>query len=155
MVLAGLTAYLAGVELRLRKAGLAQAQAEGRAAAERKRRVLTVALAASLLATALVVAGGWIWAARDRAARVAKTAGEVNKALEEASLLRGQARSGAGDAAKWTEANAAAKRAEALLDQNGEGGELRGRVQALVDGHHPGARHGRGGRERPPAGRAA
>ena len=131
MVLAGLTAYLAGVELRLRKAGLAQAQAEGRAAEERKRRVLTVALAASVLATALVVAGSWIWAVRDRAARVAKTAGEVNKALEEASLLRGQARSAAGEPAKWTEANAAAKRAEALLDQNGEGGELRGRVQAL------------------------
>ncbi len=134
VILAGLTAYLAGVELRLRKAGLAQAQAEERAAAERKRRVLTVALTASLLATALVVAGGWIWAARDRVARVAKTDSEVNKALEEASFLRGQARSGPGDPAKWTEATAAAKRAWALLDQNAEGGELRGRVQALLTG---------------------
>jgi Flp pilus assembly protein TadD len=132
VILAGLTAYLAGVELRLRKAGLARAQAEGRADAERNRRVLTMALAASVLATALVVAGGWIWAVRDRADRVAKTAAEVNKALEEASLSRGQARSGACDPAMWAEASAAAKRAEALLDQNGEGGELRDRVQDLL-----------------------
>jgi len=132
VILAALTAYLAGVELRLRKAGLAQAQAEGRATVERKRRVLTVALAASVLATALVVVFGWVWAARDRAARLAKTAGGVNRALEEASLLRGQARSGASDPAKWAEAVAAVKRAEALLDQNGEGGDLRGRLQALV-----------------------
>ena len=66
MVLAGLTAYLAGAERRLRAAGLAQAKAEARAAEERKRRVLTVALAASVLATGLLGAGGWAWVTRDR-----------------------------------------------------------------------------------------
>ncbi len=132
VILAGLTAYLAGAELRLRDAGLARAQAEGRAAAERKRRVLTVALAASVLATALVIAGAWIWAVRDRAARVAKTAGEVNKALEEASLLRGQARSGANDPARWTEALAAARRAQAILTQGEAGNGLSGRVLAML-----------------------
>ena len=119
VVLAGLTAYLAGVERRRREAGLARAKAEERAAAERKRRVLTVALAASVLATALVVAGGWAWESRDRAARLAKTTGEVNRALDEASLLRGQARSEANDPARWAEVLAAARRAEALLAQGG------------------------------------
>ena len=45
MVVAGLTAYLRGVERRLREAELAQARAEARAAGERRRRLLTLALA--------------------------------------------------------------------------------------------------------------
>ena len=49
VVLAGLSAYFTGAERRLREAGLAQAKAETRAAEERKRRVLAVALAASVL----------------------------------------------------------------------------------------------------------
>ena len=48
---AGLTAYLRGVEGRLREAELAQARAETRAAGERRRRRLTLALAASVLDT--------------------------------------------------------------------------------------------------------
>ena len=51
MVVTGLTAYLRGVEGRLREAELAQARAETRAAEERRRRRLTLALAASVLAT--------------------------------------------------------------------------------------------------------
>ena len=47
-----LTAYLAGVQERLRAAELARARAEARAAEERKRRLLVAGLAASLLALA-------------------------------------------------------------------------------------------------------
>ena len=46
-----MTAYLAGVQERLREAELARVQAETRAAEERKRRRMTVALAASVLIT--------------------------------------------------------------------------------------------------------
>jgi serine/threonine-protein kinase len=130
IVLTGLTTYLAGVEQRLRAAGLGQAQAEARAAEERKRRVLTVALAASILATALLGGGAWVWVTQDHAAREAKVAGEVNDALAEASLLRGQARAENGDSAKWAEAIAAAKRAEALLARTDSNTDLRERVQA-------------------------
>ena len=54
MVVTGLTAYLRGVEGRLREAELAHARAETRAAEERRRRRLTLALAASVLATVLI-----------------------------------------------------------------------------------------------------
>ena len=56
-----LTAYLAGVQERLRAAELARVEAQARAAEERKRRRLTVALAASVLVTAGVVGGGWAY----------------------------------------------------------------------------------------------
>ncbi|HEY2159252.1 MAG TPA: hypothetical protein VGH33_26740, partial [Isosphaeraceae bacterium] len=45
LVVLGLTAYLRGVEGRLRDAELATARAEARAAGERRRRQLTLALA--------------------------------------------------------------------------------------------------------------
>ena len=68
MVVAGLTAYLRGVEGRLREAELAQARAETRAAGERRRRLLTLALAGSMLATVLIGAAGWGWMERERQA---------------------------------------------------------------------------------------
>ena len=60
-VLAALNAYLAGAERRLREAGLAKARAETLAAEERKRRTLSVALAASVLVTGLDRPGRWAW----------------------------------------------------------------------------------------------
>ena len=133
VVLAGLTAYLAGVEQRLRAAGLAQAQAEARAAEERKRRVLTVALAASVLATALLVAGGWIWVARDQAARDGEDGrrGQQGPRRGHADARPGPVGSRA-TPAQWVEAIEAARRAEALLAQGEEAGDLRGRVRALL-----------------------
>ena len=66
MVVTGLTAYLRGVEGRLREAELAHARAEARAVGERRRRQLTLALAASVLATALIGAAGWGWVEHER-----------------------------------------------------------------------------------------
>ena len=57
-VVLGLTAYLRGVEGRLRDAELATARAEARAAGERRRRQLTLALVASVLITGLIGASG-------------------------------------------------------------------------------------------------
>jgi Flp pilus assembly protein TadD/tRNA A-37 threonylcarbamoyl transferase component Bud32 len=133
MVAAGLTAYLAGVDHRLRSAGLAQAKAEARAAEERKRRILTVGLAASILTTGLLAVAGWAWVSRDRAGRVASTILAVKDALDEAGRKRDEARSAPGvAAARWVEAIEAARRAEAL-SARGEGGvELHDRVRTAL-----------------------
>lgn len=154
MLLAGLTAYLAGVQQRLREAELAQAQAEARAdeeqgrrlladelaraardraAEERKRRVLTAALAASVLATALIVGGGSAWLARDRMANALRTAASVDKALAEAGLRLDQARSApAYDRATWVEAIEAARRAELLLARGESKPDQRRQVRDLL-----------------------
>ena len=63
IVSARITAYLSGVQDRLRKAELARVEAQARAEEERKRRRITVALAASVLLTAGVVGGGWTYLA--------------------------------------------------------------------------------------------
>jgi eukaryotic-like serine/threonine-protein kinase len=116
VVTASLTAYLEGMQERLKTAELAQAQAQARAAEERKRRILAVGLAASLIAVVALGVGGGAWVARDRAARVEATAREVIGALHAASLLLNQARSAPkGELIRWVEATQAAERAKALL----------------------------------------
>ena len=133
VVAASLNGHLAGVEARLREAELAQAGAEARAAEERHRRILTVGLAASVLASALLGLGGWAWASRDRAARAEATTREVNKALDEATALRFQASSSTSGVAEtgWAEALEAARRAEALLARGEGGADLRARIEDL------------------------
>jgi serine/threonine-protein kinase len=134
--------YLASFQERMRQAELARAaesaraeEAVRRAAVERDRRRLTVALAASVLAMALVLGGGGTYLARQRAAREAATAVAVNRAMAEAALLWDQARRApVGDLAAWGGALGAARRAAELLEQ-GEGGfSLRGRVDAQLAG---------------------
>ncbi len=115
MVVAGLTAYLRGVEGRLREAELAQARAETRAAGERRRRLLTLALAASVLATALIGAAGWGWMDRERRRREGALRAAVDGALADASKKRERARASGGDPIRWVEAIEAARRAESLL----------------------------------------
>jgi hypothetical protein len=70
VVAAALSAHLAGVQERLKVAELARVRAEARAAEERKRRLLVVGLAASLFALVVLVGGGGLWLARQRAARL-------------------------------------------------------------------------------------
>src|SRR5262249_6544661 len=92
VVQSGLSAYLAGAERRLHEAGLARVKAEIRAAVERQRRVLTLALAASVLVTVVLGAGGWAWMAREGATRREATSVEVNETLEAAIRKRDLAR---------------------------------------------------------------
>ncbi len=67
-VVAGrMTAYLAGVQERLRQAELERAAAQVKAAEERKRRRLAVGLAAAVLALVLLAAGGGAWFLQQRA----------------------------------------------------------------------------------------
>ncbi len=129
-----LTAYREGVQERLRAAEWARVEAQARADEEAKRRRLTAALAASVLVTAGVIAGGWAFLARQRAARLAATARAVNGALADVERLRGQAQSAAADdPARWSEAAEAAHRARDLLAQGEADEATRARVADVLD----------------------
>ena len=132
IIVAGLTAYLRGVEGRLREAELAQARAETRAAGERRRRLLTLALAASVLATALFGAAGWGWMDRERRRREGRNRSAVDLALADASTKRERARAAGADPVPWVEAIEAARRGESLLGGGEAGSEQRERVQAFL-----------------------
>jgi tetratricopeptide (TPR) repeat protein len=134
------TAYQQAVNERLRQAELeraaaaARAEEEGRtrlmaeakAREERKRRQLTVALAAAVFLLFLLGGGGWTWvrqqeekrlaeSTKREQMRLAETTRRVDRALGEAQFLRGQAES-IGEPERWSEAAAAAQRAEAVAD---------------------------------------
>jgi eukaryotic-like serine/threonine-protein kinase len=107
-----ITAYLSGVQERLRTTELARVEADARAQEERKRRRLAMALAAAVVA--LMAIGGtgaavYIQQRRDQATR-------LDLALREVYRLRDQAQAdSAGDPVKWHAALAAVDRAEDLL----------------------------------------
>ena len=128
-VAARMSAYLSGVQERLRAAELARVEADARAQEERKRRRLALALAAAVLA--LVIIGGTGAAAyrqqkRDQAAR-------LELALREVTLLRDQAEADPeGNPAKWQAAVAAAQRAGDLLSPMIDGPSRR-QVQVLQE----------------------
>jgi len=133
VVVATLTAHLAGVQERLKAAELARVRAESRAAEERKRRLLVAGLAASLLALATLGGGGGLWLAHQRAARAEAASREGRTALHEASLLLGRARAAPeGEMTPWAEATQAAKRAEAFLTRLEVGADLGREIRAFV-----------------------
>ena len=140
------TAYLAGVQEKLRAAEIARAAesaraeeaqrtahaAEARAAAERRARRLTAALTATVLLAAGLGAVGWRWVELERLGRARELAGRVNAALREATRLRGQAQGAAVDnLAPWIEAVAVARKASDLLEP-GVDAALRRQVEELL-----------------------
>jgi tetratricopeptide (TPR) repeat protein len=124
-VAAAVTAYLAGVQERLRAAELTAAAEQAQAAevrakarAERRAQRLTVGLAASVVLTAALLAGGWMWVEGDRAARQAERARQesetrsaVQARLDEATDHQRRA--------EWPEAQAALERAAGHLGAGG------------------------------------
>jgi serine/threonine-protein kinase len=117
VVAEAMTAYLAGVQERLRAAELARVEADARAVFERKRRRLTLALAASIIGTILVAGGGWAWNERQRQERQRERqerAQRVELALREAQLLQGQAERAGDDRDHWIAAVDAARALERL-----------------------------------------
>jgi serine/threonine-protein kinase len=130
-----ITAYLAGAQERVQAAERERAVAVARAIEERRRRRVQLALAASIMATALLGGGGWAWITTQHQNRLAATARRVDESLLAATNAAVEARNApAADlaVAKWTEARAAARQAQALL-ADGEADEtLRHRVEAAL-----------------------
>jgi serine/threonine-protein kinase len=126
-----LTAYLAGVQERLRTAELARVEAQARLDEEAKRRRLQVGLAASILA--LITVGGLATTAylHQRQARAA----QVELALNETTLLRNQALEAPDDLSRWQAAREAIKRVDVALGDEGNArarlrlGDLRRKVE--------------------------
>jgi hypothetical protein len=99
---------------------------------ERARRRLTTVVLASLILLGLL-GGGYAWNQQQKADRMARTGRAVDEALSDASRLLGEARSAPpGDSGRWSAAVAAAKHAEALLEQGEADDVLRRRVDSLV-----------------------
>jgi serine/threonine-protein kinase len=125
------SAYLAGVQERLRAAEVERAAAQAReaearakAAAERRARRTAVGLAASLLLLAGLAGAGWYVLQQERAAATA-AAGD---ALDEARERHSEARNGAGNLLLWSRAAAAVEKAQALADSGYCDAGLRRRV---------------------------
>jgi len=133
VVVSGLTAYLRGVEGRLRDAELATVRAEARAAGERRRRQLTLALAASVLITGSVGAAGWGWMDRERRRRLGAVEAAVDAALADSAKKREKAIAAGSDPILWVEAIEAARRAETLLAGSDAGPEQKERVRRFLD----------------------
>jgi eukaryotic-like serine/threonine-protein kinase len=120
-----ISAYLIGVQERLKQAELAAVESQMKAAEERKRRRLTVALAVAMLGV-FVLAGCGVYAYQRETTRV-----EV--ALFKTGQSRDEARAGWAenlDVSRWTRAEDAASAMEGLLT-SWLGSELRHRVQVL------------------------
>jgi serine/threonine-protein kinase len=135
VVAARINAYLASVQERLRTAERERAVAEARAIEERRRRRLQVGLAASLLGLIVTVVGGSTWIQRQRAARIARAAAAIDNALADASRLGGEARATSDPfaaAPRWSEALAAARRADELIRQGDADAARRLRTTRLV-----------------------
>jgi serine/threonine-protein kinase len=124
---AEMAAYRESMATRLRQAEVAQAEARARAAEERKRHRLRLGLAASVLLTALLAGGAWLWLQRARDVRDR----QALDALARAELLREQAQAGT-DPGEWADALAQARRAEALLEQGTGRPEAAERARVLL-----------------------
>jgi tetratricopeptide (TPR) repeat protein len=132
--------YQAGVQDRLRKAEIERAEekaraeeATKRARVERDRLRLTIALAASVVCLLCLGGGGWAYLAKGDADRRAKMERGVTAAIDEANLLRGQAKAAAvGDLSKWPEAITAANKARDLLATGESNAALRERVETIL-----------------------
>jgi tetratricopeptide (TPR) repeat protein len=128
----GLTAYLDGVQERLRQAELAEAAARARAAEEAKRRRLALALAATVLLALTLGGGAWLWLKTERDVRTAQVAREVNDALNRATALREKARvATVGSTAFFARAREQAQRALALAENGPAEETLKEQVRNL------------------------
>ena len=132
--------YHSRVQERLRQSEIERAAEKARAeeatkrvAVERQRQQLTVALAASILGFIVLGGGGWVYVTQQRVARQAATERVVTAALDNATLLRGQAKAAPiDDFSKWSEALAAAKQARSSLEAGEPSVALQSRVAELL-----------------------
>src|SRR5262249_10472387 len=85
------TTYQRSVAERLRQAEMERAQAQVKAAEERKRRKLSLALAGSVLCIVLLGSAGWVWIAEQKAEQRRQQAGEERGPVEREELERERA----------------------------------------------------------------
>ncbi len=127
-----LTAYLDGVQARLHKAELSEAEARGRAGEESRRRRLTLALAATVLLAMTLGGGGWLWVKSERDARLTQVTRDVNDALNKATAFREQAKAvTTGGAALIAKAREETQRALALVETGPTDAALATQVRQL------------------------
>ncbi|MCE9605134.1 MAG: tetratricopeptide repeat protein [Planctomycetia bacterium] len=127
-----LTAYLDGVQARLRRAELAEAESRARAIEEAKRRRLTLALASTVIVALTLGGGGWLWVKADRDARQVQLTRDVNEAVNKATALREQAKSTTtGSATLFAQAREQAQRALALVENGLDDTAMKGQVRQL------------------------
>jgi eukaryotic-like serine/threonine-protein kinase len=109
-----ITAYLRGVQERLKQAELARVEAQARSAQEKTRRRLAVGLAATIVVLMATLGGGWSWRESERQRRATR----VDLALSDVKVLKSEAESVAAgdDPARWASAVEAARRAAQVLD---------------------------------------
>jgi serine/threonine-protein kinase len=103
--------YLAGVQERLRAAELAGEEAQTKAAEERKRRRVTVALAGSVLVIVGLAGGGLLYLARQRQEQFVR----FNRALGQLEGIYADAKQVGDDPARWLAARNAARAVKGLL----------------------------------------
>jgi hypothetical protein len=108
----------------------AQAEAEARQVREQKRMQLVLAIAVVVIVS--LGAGGWVWVKKQQALSRAQTALMVDEALDEAAVLREQARLSDGDLAKWDAAHAAAISARIALESGDRDETERRIVEAFI-----------------------
>jgi eukaryotic-like serine/threonine-protein kinase len=139
-IAAQIISYQTGVQERLRRAEIARAEEKARAEeatkranAERDRQRLTVALAASVIGLIVLGVGGSVYLGQLKAAQRAETERVVAQSMDEANMLRGQAKAAAvGDLSKWPEVLAAVKNVRSLLATAGPDQALLKRVESLL-----------------------
>jgi serine/threonine-protein kinase len=113
-----MSAYLAGVQERLRAAELERVEAQARAAAERRQRRLQVGLATSLLGLVALASGGGLYQMQQRARQRQHTSEGVNTVLDRVAGLRSQALvAPEGDSSGWDRALSELQVADDVLRQ--------------------------------------
>ena len=126
-VVSHLSAYLSGVQQRLKQAELASVEAMAKAVQEQTRRRLVVGLATAIVLLIAALAGaGWL-AAWNRQRRSA----EFDRALRDVEIRKAEAEAAGDDPAKWATAREAARRIEQILD-DARDAAARAQVAALV-----------------------
>ncbi len=124
-------AYLTSTEERAHKAELAAGEARIRAAEERRRRKLTVALAGTVLGALTLGGAGIWWVNRERAQRAEEQAQRVEQTRNAVEAAHGESIE-FGQAGKPEEALASARRALSLAETGGADAALLERARGFV-----------------------
>ena len=128
----GIEAHLAAAEERVRAAELESAAATARAAEEARARRLTLALAGAIVLALVIAGGAYVIRQSEKAASERSLAERVDRSLDAASGLRGEARAAAGgDLVAWEKALAAADGAMALVADASAPAALRERAETV------------------------